>query len=137
MADAIVGKVGNIVKADPVLTFSKTGKPIVKFSLQVKPYVPRDQPQLDPIYYEVTAFGSLAEHVAQSRRKGDRVVVVGTGKLDTWTGRDGQPRTTKVIIADAIGPDERFVIAFTQEPEATSTPVAAPQPVYAKDEEPF
>ena len=141
MADATVGKVGTIVKEEPTLRFSKSGKPFVKFSLQVKPYVPRGEPQPEAIYYEVTAFGSLAEHIAQSRHKGDRVVVVGTGKLDRWTGNDGQERTTKTILADGVGPDERFVLATIHEPEAATRPVAAPrqaaQPEYAEDEEPF
>ena len=37
---SLVAKIGNIVREDPILRFSKAGKPFAKFSLQVKPYVP-------------------------------------------------------------------------------------------------
>lgn len=109
--DAAVVKIGTIVKEDPSLRFSKAGRPFTKFSLQVKPYVPKGQPAAEAVYYEVTCFGSTAENVAESMRKGYRVIVIGTGKLETWTGNDGNERTTKTILADEIGPSLRFVTA--------------------------
>ncbi|HEX6395752.1 MAG TPA: single-stranded DNA-binding protein [Acidimicrobiales bacterium] len=54
-------------------------------------------------------FGSLAEHVAASLQKGDRVGVVGKGEVETWTGKDGVERHKKEILADGVGPDLRFV----------------------------
>lgn len=117
---ALVAKVGNIVKEDPVLRFSKDGKPITKFSIQVKPYV-KDGPPPETVYYEVTCFGSLAEHVAECMKKGYRVIVSGEGKVETWTGKDGQEKSKKVIVANEIGPDLRFLTFF---PGRADEPVA-------------
>lgn len=102
-------KVGTISgKKGPELRFSDKGTPYCKFSIRVKPYVPKDQPQPEPTYYDVTCFKSLAEHVARDLQKGDRVGVFGLGRLETWTGQDGQQRSKKVIVADFVGPDLRF-----------------------------
>lgn len=130
-----VAKVGNIVKEDPILRFSNAGKPFAKFSLQVKPYVPKGQEQPEPTYYEVTCFGSLAEHVAESIHKGHRVGVFGTGKVETWDDKQtGEQRSKKVILADFVGPDLRFVTAELHEAKPSTTPVPSP---YEEGEEPF
>lgn len=128
-------KVGTIVKEDPILRFSGAGKPFTKFSLQVKPYS-KEGPTPEALYYEVTCFGTLAEHVAECMKKGYRVGVIGTGKLDEWTSQTtGKSGTTKVILADSVGPDLRFVTAVLQSATPAVTQPAAP--VYATDEEPF
>lgn len=111
MSEGLVAKIGTIVKKAPELRFSPKGVAVTKFSLAVKPYVPKGEPQPETTFYEVTAFGSLAEHVAETLDKGHRALVIGTGKLETWTGKDGKERTTKTIIADGVGPDLRFVSA--------------------------
>ena len=134
----LVAKIGNIVREDPILRFSKAGKAFAKFSLQVKPYVPKGEPPVEATYYEVTAFGSLAEHVAECMKKGYRVGVIGTGKLETWIDKQNQERTTKTILADFVGPDLRFVTAELHGNDNTPAPPArAPEPEYAEDEEPF
>lgn len=130
----LVAKIGTIVKEDPSLRFSKDSKPYAKFNLQVKPYVPKGQEQVEPVYYEVTCFGSLAEHVAESMRKGYRVGVIGIGKVETWE-KDGKTNSKKVILADFVGPDLRFVNATLS--DGKSEP-ATPAPIeYGEDEEPF
>lgn len=105
-----VSRIGNLTR-DPELRFSKSGTAVASFSIAHTPYVPKDQPKPDTVFYECVAFGSLAEHSAEALLKGDRVLVVGRGEIETWTGKDGVERTTKKIIADALGPDLRFTTA--------------------------
>jgi single-strand DNA-binding protein len=62
-------------------------------------------------FYHVTAFGSLAENVANCLRKGTRVVVTGRGEVRNWTGDDGTEYESEGILADAIGPDLRWATA--------------------------
>lgn len=128
-----VAKVGTVVKKGVELRFSAAGKPFAKFSLAVKPYVPKDQPQPETLYYDVTAFGTLAEHVAACINGSDRVVVLGLGKVESWTAKDGTERESKVIIADAIGPDLRFCGADIHRERRGPMTV----PSYAENEEPF
>ena len=75
-----------------------------------------DDSQIDT--YDVVCWRELAEHVAESIHKGDQVIVRGTHTVRTWTGGDGLMRSHKVIAAEAIGPDLRFVTAeVTYEPD--------------------
>ena len=132
MTDATpTAKVGNVTR-DPELKVSAKGTAFATFGLAVTPYVPKDEPKPETTFYEVVVFGTLAEHCAESLTKGDRVVVVGKGELDKWTGKDGVERTTKKIVADAIGPDLRFASVKIERTERRE-PVAAS----AGPEEPF
>lgn len=101
------GMVGNLTE-DPELRFSAAGKPWMRTRISVRPYVAGATEQPEVEFFDVVAFGSLAENVAEVLRKGSRVVVTGKMESDTWTGRDGVERETQKIIADAIGPDLRF-----------------------------
>jgi single-strand DNA-binding protein len=58
---------------------------------------------MPPEFFDVVCFGDLAENAATCLAKGDRVVIVGRIEEDTWTGRDGNERTTAKIVADDIG----------------------------------
>jgi single-strand DNA-binding protein len=132
-----VGKVGNVSR-EPELRFSEAGKAYCKFGLAVNPWAPPGEEKPPAQFYDVTCFGSLAEHVAETLKKGYRVVVVGFGKIETWTGRDNLPHESKVIIADGVGPDLRFVSADVhQEPRRQAAPAAAPEAFSYDDELPF
>jgi single-strand DNA-binding protein len=110
-------KIGTL-STDPELRSSAAGKPYLRVRLAVKPFVSGADQETETLFYDVVAFGSLAEHAAKSLHKGDRVVVIGTGKRNTWTGRDGHERTTNEIVANGLGPDLRFAsIALEQLPE--------------------
>lgn len=86
----IVTKVGNLV-ADPELRFSTAGKAYCRMRLAVSvPVTPGDWGgERQTSFYDVTAFGGLAEHAAESLTKGDRIMVTGAGEMRTWTGDDG------------------------------------------------
>src|SRR5699024_8340840 len=62
-------------------------------------------------WFAVKLFGEFAEHVAHSVRKGDAVLVRGRLEHEEYLTRDGEPRWTAVIVADAFGPDLRTSLA--------------------------
>jgi single-strand DNA-binding protein len=124
-ATATAGLVGNLA-SDPELRFSAAGKPWCTLRLAVKPWLRGADVQPEPIYYDVVAFGLLAEHVCESLHKGDRVVVSGRIEAEPWTGRDGVERVTQKIIAGGIGLDLRFTGTTSPRPKATEP--ATPRP---------
>ena len=128
-----VARIGNLT-SHPELRFGKTGTAFAKFGLAYRPYVPKGEPEPETTFYEVVAFGSLAEHVAQSLQKGDRALVIGKGEVEHWKDRDGVERSTKKIVADGVGPDLRFADV---EVTRTERRQAAEQQQSAFDEEPF
>jgi single-strand DNA-binding protein len=105
----VTTKTGNLTEA-PEIGQSKSGTTFARFRIAVElPLVEGDwRGEKETTYYSVVCFGSTAEHVCESLQKGDRVIVTGRGELDTWTGKDGQERTTKKIVADAVGAELRF-----------------------------
>lgn len=58
-------------------------------------------------WYDVKAFGALAENVAESLRKGDGVIVQGPLDIEDYTTENGVPMRAAVIRANAVGPDLR------------------------------
>jgi len=82
------------------------------------------------------SFGSLAEHVAEVVRKGDRACVVGKAELDRWTGRDGTERVTEKIVADGVGPDLRWSTVTVERSERKTSERPAPTALDG-DGEPF
>ena len=77
-----------------------------------------------PVYMEATVWGALAEHVADSLHKGDRVLVHGTTYDEQWTDRDGNTRTKHVLQVTAIGASLRYATATVHR---TKTQTEQPQ----------
>jgi single-strand DNA-binding protein len=72
-------------------------------------------------WIEVACFRTLAQHVAQSVRKGDPVLVVGKLRTNVWE-KDGQTHERLVLEADIVGHDlNRGTSAFSRPPRLTAT----------------
>jgi single-strand DNA-binding protein len=80
-------------------------------------------------WIEVACFRTLAQHVAQSVRKGDPVIVVGKLRTNVWE-KDGQTQERLVLEADMVGHDlNRGTSAFHRPPRLTaSEPREAEEP---------
>jgi len=102
--------VGNLT-ADPKLIFGNSGKARATFSVAVN----EGQGDTEKTHFvNVTAFGSLAENIADSLTRGQRVVVV--GRLNTYSKDvtiDGDEKSLTMVsfTASAIGPDLRWATA--------------------------
>lgn len=83
-----------------------------------------------PIFYNATCWGALAEHVAESLHKGDRVLVHGSTHDEEWTDRDGCTRTTHVLQIQAIGASLSY--ATTRITRAAKTDEVERQPAPAQ-----
>ena len=62
-------------------------------------------------FFDVTAWKDLAENVAQSLEKGDRVIVDGRLQFRSWETKDGEKRSKVEIVADEVGPSLRWAEA--------------------------
>ena len=124
----LVALVGNLTK-DPTFTPAHEGKKAFgRVSLAVNE---RRGEEESVNFYDITLFGSLAENVAYSLRKGQRVLV--TGRLQTSTepivkadGTEGH-RTRVSIVAMSVGAELTWATAKVAKAEA-SAPAPAPAP---------
>jgi single-strand DNA-binding protein len=86
---------GNIA-TDLELTYTTTGKPVVRFPVNRRRKDPDTGEWADgePTRHACVAFGTLGEHLADSLTKGDRVLIVGNVVTDTWDDKDTGDRRT-------------------------------------------
>ena len=118
-------KVGNLTR-DPELRRSDSGVDYVITGLAVDVPVAvegSDEVERETKFYNLVCFGTLAEHVATSLRKGARVIVTGKVELRTWEDDEGATRMVERIVVDAMGPELRWATAKVtrQRTKATSS----------------
>lgn len=114
--------VGNAVR-DPSVRFSQAGLAILDLAVAVNHRKFNKQTNdwdEEASFFDVVAFGDLANNVSDSLVKGNRVIVSGTLKQERWENEDGETRSRVRILADAIGPDLRWATADVTRTEKQS-----------------
>lgn len=119
--------VGNLT-ADPELRYTQNGLAVANFTVahteRVFDRATNESKDGDTVFLRGSVWRDLAEHVAASLKKGQRVVVIGSLKQRDYEDKDGNKRTAYEIEVDEIGPSLRFGTADFKR-SATSTQEAA------------
>src|SRR5204863_9692208 len=106
--------VGNLTR-DPELRYTPNGAALVKFGVAVSRRVKDDATgqwkDADTSFFDVTAWRTLAENIAETLTQGSRVVVVGRLRTNSWETPEGDRRTKVEIEADEVGPSLRWATA--------------------------
>jgi single-strand DNA-binding protein len=115
---------------DPELRYTTSGKAYARIRLASTPRVKDSSGAwVDgaTTFYEGRAWNDLAEHVAESLRRGDRVIVFGALRTERWTDSTGEDREALRVDVDEIGPSLRFANAkVTKTQRSTSPSTASP-----------
>jgi single-strand DNA-binding protein len=149
--DNTVTVVGNVTR-DPELRYLNTGTAMVTLGLAVNRRW-RDNAsnewKEETSFFDVVCWRDLADNVAESVEKGDRIMV--SGRLDqrSWETQDGDKRSKVEIVADEVGPSLRWATASVTKikrdgpregggrPQGSASPPPPAEPTYSHDEEPF
>ena len=102
--------VGNLT-ADPELRYTPAGLAVAEVCIAVNRRKKTANGQWEagePSFFPATVFGDMAENVAETLRKGDRVIAAGALKDQTWETREGEKRSKKILHVDEIGPSLKF-----------------------------
>ena len=106
--------VGNLTR-DPELRYTPNGAALVKFGVAVSRRIKDDATgqwkDADTSFFDVTAWRTLAENVAESLTQGTRVVVVGRLRTNTWETPEGDKRSKVEIEAEEVGPSLKWATA--------------------------
>jgi single-strand DNA-binding protein len=106
--------VGNLT-GDPELKYTTAGVAMARFTVASTPRVfDRTTNQYkdgDPLFITCTVWREMAEHTAESLRKGLRVVVTGRLRLSRWETEQGEKRSMFGLDVDEVGPSLRFATA--------------------------
>lgn len=130
---------GNIVK-DPELRYTNSQLGVLEFSVACT-YGKDDKKKTT--YFDVKAFGKLAENIADSLFKGDTVIVSGRMETSEYTKKDGTKGKFTSLVADEVGASLRWTKWVKDQSAATMAKVGSvgkPMPAaqsYDDEELPF
>jgi single-strand DNA-binding protein len=135
MPDTHVTITGNLTE-NPELRFTPSGAPVANFRLAVTPRVKDGDgwKDGDTSFFQITAWRSLAENVAESLTKGARVIVQGTLRQRSWETPEGDKRSVVEVQAEEVGPSLKWATAKPERVRRSSGPAKGGQ---FDDEPPF
>jgi len=102
--------IGNTTR-DPELIFLNSGQASAKVSVAVnRRWINKrtNEPEEKVSFFNVVAYGKLAENIATSIPKGSRVVVTGRLEMREWETENKEKRSVIEIIAEDIGASMSF-----------------------------
>lgn len=110
--EPVITVVGNLTD-DPDLRFTPSGAAVANFTVAQTPRTKQGDEWVDgeALFMRCSAWRTLAENVAESLRKGHRVIVQGRLRANSWEDRDGNKRTSYQLEVDAIGPELSWATA--------------------------
>jgi single-strand DNA-binding protein len=94
---------GDLVE-DVVLKSTVKGTPVCSFVIENSRFhrVDKDHLEREASFFDVVAWGRLAEASGTYGHKGRKVKVVGRLKQDRWTGADGKENSKVVVVAEHV-----------------------------------
>jgi single-strand DNA-binding protein len=127
---------GNLT-ADPELKFTANGTPVAVFTIASNERF-KDQAgqwQDGPTsFVRCNAWRELAEHLAESAGKGDRLIVTGTFRQRDYETTAGEKRTVWELAVTEAGAALRYATAKISRVKRDSVPL--PEDPYARDSAP-
>ncbi len=112
MSDNFISMTGNVTR-DPELRFTPNGQATVNFGIAVnRRWQNRQTGEWEEAvtFIDVVAWGDLAQNVAQSIHKGNRVQAVGRLDFRTWE-KDGEKKSKHELVADDVLPSLKWATA--------------------------
>lgn len=91
---------------DPELRFTNGGKAVAQFSVvtsrRFKDNQTQEWQEADTSFWDVTAFGDMAENICESLSKGSSVIVTGAMRQEVWTDKEDKERRAWRVLADDV-----------------------------------
>ena len=139
--DNTVTIVGNMTR-DAELRYTASGVAVTEFGVA---WNSKDRDGNESVsFFDVTCWRELAEHVAESLGKGNRVIVYGRLDQNTWETKDGDKRSKVRVMADDVAPSLRWATANVERTSRSGDGFPKPdgksamaRTGFPTDEEPF
>lgn len=136
--ETVITVIGNLT-ADPELRFIPSGAAVANFTIASTPRVldkrTGEWTAGDALFLRCNAWRHLAEHAAESLRRGTRVIASGRLKQRSFETGNGEKRTMTELDVDEIGPSLRYATAKVTV-QRSENERASSQPA-SEDEPPF
>lgn len=133
--------VGNLT-SDPELRFTPSGQAVANVSVVVntRKYNKQTQEWTDgePTFWRCNIWRQYAENVAESLRRGMRVILSGRIETRSWEDRQtGEKRTANEIVVDEIGASLAYAMVTVNKVERKSAGNSTQSGPADDDEPPF
>jgi len=94
--------IGTLVR-DPTLRYLPSGSQVAEFSIAYnRRYRVGEEWREESHFFDIKAYGRLAESLTTRVSKGYTVVVEGRLTQDRWTDKEGKPQSKVRIVAEAV-----------------------------------
>lgn len=114
MTDTLITCIGNLT-ADPELRFTASGAPVANFTIASTPRTfdknANEWKDGEALFLRCTLWRDPAENVAETLKKGTRVIAQGKLKQRSYETREGEKRTVIELEIEEIGPSLRYATA--------------------------
>jgi single-strand DNA-binding protein len=122
--ETVITVVGNLTD-DPELRFVPSGAACAKFRVASTPRTldkaSGEWRDGEPLFLACTVWRQMAENVAESLKRGARVIVSGRLKQRSYE-KDGEKRTVFELEVDEVGPSLKYATAKVQRMSRPSSP---------------
>lgn len=122
MPENTITIVGNVSR-DPELRFTPSGQAVANFSVAVSRRKKNGDQWEDVLegFFNCIAWRNMAENVAESLAKGDRVIVTGKLQQRSWEDKNGGGKRSAVEVqVDDVGPSLKWATATTEKASRSS-----------------
>jgi single-strand DNA-binding protein len=123
--DTTITVVGNLTD-DPELRFTPSGAAVAKFRIASTPrYLDKQSGEWkdgDPLFLPCNIWRDAAENVAETLKRGARVIVTGRLRMRSYETKEGEKRTVYELEVDEIGPSLRYARAKVMKLTRTTEP---------------
>ena len=117
--------IGRLTK-DPVIRYLPSGTPVTEFGIVWnRRFRSGEEWKEESHFFDVKAYGNLAEDLTTKLSKGYMVVIEGRLSQDRWTGSDGKTYSKVRVVAEAVRIIRKPKLEEIEEeelPEAKETP---------------
>lgn len=114
--ETVISVVGNLTD-DPELKFTPSGAAVANFTVAQTPRTfdrqTNEWKDGEANFFRCAAWRQLAENVAESLQKGQRVIVTGNLRIRNFERQDGSKGTSVEIQVEEVGPSLRWATSKT------------------------
>jgi single-strand DNA-binding protein len=125
MAGETILTIVGALTADPELNFIPSGAAVANFTIASNERIfdrkSGEWKDQDPIFVRCNVWRQMAENVAESLSKGNRVMVHGRLRQRSYETKQGEKRTVMELEVDEIGPSLKFATAKVQRAERSGS----------------
>lgn len=112
--DTVITVIGNLT-GDPELRFTPSGAPVANFTIASTPRnfdrASGEWKEGETLFLRASVWKEAAENVAETLKKGMRVIAQGRLKSRSYETKEGERRTSMELEIEEIGPSLRFASA--------------------------